>query len=173
MVGGSDVNLAEVCRREGRAIVTLDLDFSDIRSYPPSDYAGIIVLRPARLGKPHVLSIIRRLLPLLEDEPLSAKLWIVDETSVRVGLVEQFVFSTTFCDSTQNACTTYGQKVPIVRQGRSSARVAPLRIRLVKRKKEEAPPSKPPESRSWAEPPLKVSEKNWPKSRARIAAASQ
>lgn len=84
MVGESDANLARVCRREGRAIVTLDLDFADIRSYPPSDYSGIIVLRPARLDKPHVLSILRRLLPILQSEPLSAKLWIVDETSVRV-----------------------------------------------------------------------------------------
>ncbi len=84
MVGESDTNLAQVCRREGRAIVTLDLDFSDIRTYPPSDYAEIIVLRPARHDKRHVLSVLRRLLPILKDEPLSSRLWIVDETSVRV-----------------------------------------------------------------------------------------
>ncbi|MEA1950012.1 MAG: DUF5615 family PIN-like protein [Planctomycetota bacterium] len=84
MVGESDAKLSRVCRREGRAIVTLDLDFADIRAYPPSDYAGIIVLRPARLNKPHVLSVLGRLLPILKSEPLSGKLWIVDETSVRM-----------------------------------------------------------------------------------------
>ena len=52
MVGQPDTNVAAVCRREGRAIVTLDLDFADIRVYPPSDCAGIIVLRLARLDKP-------------------------------------------------------------------------------------------------------------------------
>ncbi|MBN2295806.1 MAG: DUF5615 family PIN-like protein [Pirellulales bacterium] len=84
MVGESDANLSETCRREGRSIVTLDLDFSDIRTYPPKDYAGIVVLRPARFDKNHVLAIIRRLPLILEAEPLSGKLWIVDETSVRM-----------------------------------------------------------------------------------------
>jgi len=35
----------DVCRREGRVLITLDLDFSNILSYPPSDFAGIVVLR--------------------------------------------------------------------------------------------------------------------------------
>ncbi|MBM4090680.1 MAG: hypothetical protein FJ276_14850 [Planctomycetes bacterium] len=84
MVGEPDTNVATVCQREGRAVVTLDLDFADIRAYPPSDYPGIIVLRLARLDKPRVLSVLQRLLPLLESEPLAGKLWIVEETSVRV-----------------------------------------------------------------------------------------
>jgi predicted nuclease of predicted toxin-antitoxin system len=77
MAGQPDTNVAAVCRREGRAVVTLDLDFADIRAYPPSDYAGIIVLRLVRLHKPHVPSVLQRLLPLLESEPLFGKLWIV------------------------------------------------------------------------------------------------
>ena len=36
-----------VCQVEGRALVTCDLDFADIRAYPRGDYHGIIVLRPA------------------------------------------------------------------------------------------------------------------------------
>ena len=65
-------------------VVTLDLDFADIRTYPPSDYAGIIVLRLTLLDKFHVLSVLQRVLPVLEREPLAGKLWIVDESSVRV-----------------------------------------------------------------------------------------
>jgi len=84
MAGQPDARLAAVCRREDRAMVTADLDFADIRVYPPGEYAGIIVLRPNRLEKPRILSVLQRLLPILEREPLSAKLWIVDETSVRV-----------------------------------------------------------------------------------------
>jgi hypothetical protein len=63
-------------------VVTLDLDFADIRTYPPADYAGIIVLRLALLDKFHALSVLQRLLPILEREPLAGKLWIVDDTSV-------------------------------------------------------------------------------------------
>ncbi|MGD0897318.1 MAG: DUF5615 family PIN-like protein [Thermoguttaceae bacterium] len=84
MVGQPDANVAAVCQREGRAVVTLDLDFADIRAFPPGDYAGIIVLRLARLDKPRVLAILQRLLSVLEHEPLVGKLWIVEETTVRV-----------------------------------------------------------------------------------------
>jgi predicted nuclease of predicted toxin-antitoxin system len=47
LAGQPDVRVAQVCQAESRALVTLDLDFSDIRAFPPGDYAGIIVLRPS------------------------------------------------------------------------------------------------------------------------------
>jgi predicted nuclease of predicted toxin-antitoxin system len=84
MVGQPDTNVAAICQREQRVVVTLDLDFADIRAYPPSDYSGIIVLRLRLLGKFHVLSVLQHLLPVLQHEPLAGKLWIVDESSVRV-----------------------------------------------------------------------------------------
>jgi predicted nuclease of predicted toxin-antitoxin system len=84
MMGQPDTKVAAVCRQEDRAVVTLDLHFGDIRVYPPGDYAGLIVLRLACIDKPRVLSVLQRLLPLLEHEPLAGKLWIVDETCVRV-----------------------------------------------------------------------------------------
>jgi hypothetical protein len=37
----------KVCRKEGRALLTLDLDFSDIRTYPPEDYHGEAILQVA------------------------------------------------------------------------------------------------------------------------------
>ncbi len=82
--GQPDIDVATVCRQENRAIVTLDLDFSDIRAYPPTDYGGIIVLRLARLDKNRILSAFQRLLPVLDQEPLTGKLWIVDDTTVRM-----------------------------------------------------------------------------------------
>jgi predicted nuclease of predicted toxin-antitoxin system len=47
LAGVADAGVAAVCLVEQRAIVTLDLDFADIRAYPPENYSGIIVLRPA------------------------------------------------------------------------------------------------------------------------------
>ena len=84
MGGQPDANVAAVCQQEDRVVVTLDLDFADIRAYPPADYPGIIVLRLARLDKRRVLSVMQRLVALVEQEPLAGKLWIVDESSVRV-----------------------------------------------------------------------------------------
>ena len=45
MGGQSDQKIIDLCQKEKRALVTLDLDFSDIRHYPPSDYAGIVILK--------------------------------------------------------------------------------------------------------------------------------
>ncbi len=43
--GADDESVANRVRTENRILITLDLDFSNIRAYPPEEYAGIIVLR--------------------------------------------------------------------------------------------------------------------------------
>ena len=40
-----DASLLELCREEGRAIVTLDLNFANPLRFKPSQYVGIAVLR--------------------------------------------------------------------------------------------------------------------------------
>lgn len=82
--GRPDELVIDVCKREGRVLITLDRDFEDIRAYPPANYPGIVVLRPARLDKQRVLAIIDRLVAVLDTEPVAAKLWIVDDASIRV-----------------------------------------------------------------------------------------
>ena len=46
--GATDVRVADLCRAESRIIVTLDLDFADIRTYPPAQSPGFVVFRLAR-----------------------------------------------------------------------------------------------------------------------------
>jgi len=85
MVGQPDPNVANVCRNEMRSLVTLDLDFSYIRAYPPDEYHGLIVLRPRRQAKPLVLALLERVvIPLLSRESVDRCLWIVDERGVRI-----------------------------------------------------------------------------------------
>ncbi len=79
-----DAHLSEVCRLERRTLITFDLDFCDVRVYPPREFAGIIGLRLGSQTRGHVLRIIEKLLPILEREPLDGRLWVVDETSIRV-----------------------------------------------------------------------------------------
>ena len=45
MRGASDDAVAAYVRATRQVLITRDFDFSDIRNYPPADYAGIIVLR--------------------------------------------------------------------------------------------------------------------------------
>jgi predicted nuclease of predicted toxin-antitoxin system len=82
--GRPDPDLAAVCQREQRVLITLDLDFADIRVYPPGQYSGLIVMRPHSQGKPHVLALCNRLLPTLRQETVEKTLWIVDETGIRI-----------------------------------------------------------------------------------------
>ena len=82
--GKPDAEIACACRREGRALVTLDADFGDIRLYPPKQLPGLVVLRLRRQDRPHVLRTLERLTQMLTTEPLAGHLWIVDEQHVRI-----------------------------------------------------------------------------------------
>ena len=83
--GAPDTHIAQVCQNEKRALITLDTDFSDIRTYSPDEFFGLIVLRLRRQDKPHVLSVMGRLTNILLKEPLDRHLWIVEEGRVRIS----------------------------------------------------------------------------------------
>jgi hypothetical protein len=61
----------------------LDLDFANIRAYPPGEHAGIIVLRVKRQDKPGVLAHVRRLAIALTRRNPTGELWIVDGERIR------------------------------------------------------------------------------------------
>lgn len=82
--GCADDTISNVCRDEDRALITLDLDFADIRRYPPEEFPGIIVIRASQQDRPSLINILRRMLPVFDGEKLASNLWIVDETGVRV-----------------------------------------------------------------------------------------
>lgn len=82
--GAADNQLALVCHQEKRAIVTLDLDFADIRTYPPEQFSGIVVLRLRQYDKPHVVKVMGKFLQAVEIEAFVGKLWIVDEERIRI-----------------------------------------------------------------------------------------
>ena len=52
LAGADDPEVAAACQAGARVLFTLDLDFGDIRAYPPSEYVGIVVLRPAASHPP-------------------------------------------------------------------------------------------------------------------------
>lgn len=82
--GADDKIIATRCQQEGRAIVTLDLDFANITLYPPEDSPGFIVLRVADQSRPHVLQVFTHILKLIDQEPVAGQLWIVEEHQVRI-----------------------------------------------------------------------------------------
>lgn len=84
MNGCSDTELIEVCTAEELALITLDLDFSDVRVYPPEKHAGIIVLRAGNMGKKKVIDLLIWICPLLKQDNFYGKLWIVEENKIRI-----------------------------------------------------------------------------------------
>ncbi|MBI5199181.1 MAG: DUF5615 family PIN-like protein [Nitrospirae bacterium] len=82
--GTKDPVLLGQCKSENRVLVTLDTDFSDIKAYPPQEFAGIIVLRVGSQAKQHVMKVFHRTISLIGVEPLNQHLWIVEETVIRI-----------------------------------------------------------------------------------------
>lgn len=71
--GHADTDIAETCRAENRALITLDTGFADIRRYPPEHYAGLIVLRVGSHSQRHVAGVLERLSSLLDIEPCAGR----------------------------------------------------------------------------------------------------
>ena len=84
LAGVDDSKVAASCQADARVLFTLDLDFADIRAYPPSEYVGIVVLRPTEPSQRQVLQLVSRVLPVLSAEWMEHRLWIVEPARVRV-----------------------------------------------------------------------------------------
>lgn len=82
--GWIDPGIAAICQAEERTLVTLDVDFADVRTYPPRLFAGILVLRLRRQDKPTILKSLERAMRLFPFEAIGQRLWIVEEERVRI-----------------------------------------------------------------------------------------
>ncbi len=82
--GAPDNKIIKICKQEERILVTLDLDFSDIRIYPPGSVPGIIILRISDHSIKSVLTIVKRIITKINTENPVGKLWIVSDTNIRI-----------------------------------------------------------------------------------------
>lgn len=84
-----DDELILQCKREGRALVTLDLDFANPLQYRPADFAGIAVLRlPSKTTAGVLDELLRTLVGALAQETLTGRLWIIEVGRLRVHQYE-------------------------------------------------------------------------------------
>lgn len=83
--GASDQRIIDMCVREQRCLVSLDLDFADALRFPPQTTAGIAVLRPTHPASLSLLArLIHNLLTVLERESIKGRLWIVEPARIRM-----------------------------------------------------------------------------------------
>lgn len=84
LCGAADPTLVEICRIEGRVLISLDKGFANPLRFRPSRYAGIVVLR---LAEPLLLADIedalRRFLTLASTRSPAGKLWLIDAKRIR------------------------------------------------------------------------------------------
>lgn len=90
IAGVSDEGLFDACKRTGRILVTLDLDFANPLRFPPQSSPGILVLRPKRQNLFHVRSLLSSLIPRLRVENMDGQLWIAEPGRVRVHTPETY-----------------------------------------------------------------------------------
>ncbi len=81
--GAEDAVVAERSRREQRILVTLDLGFADIRSYPPGEHPGIVVIRSKIQDKNTLIALLRRAVKVLPERSPEGQLWVVEADRIR------------------------------------------------------------------------------------------
>lgn len=84
LCGARDESVLQACIAENRVLVTLDLDFADIRAYPPGSHSGVWVLRPPKQTFKAVEALVRAGVRLSAVERVRGQLWVIDEGRVRI-----------------------------------------------------------------------------------------
>jgi len=83
--GATDASIYEVCRDEGRVLVTLDHDFGHTLRFSPEATAGIVVLEcKGRISPELILARVKELIALLRTQPIDRELWIVEPGRIRI-----------------------------------------------------------------------------------------
>lgn len=79
-----DNQLIDICRSEGRCLITSDRGFGNCLKYNPATYAGIVI---TRLPSPHTFAdwreAVETLILGLEQAEVAGKLWIVQEGRIQ------------------------------------------------------------------------------------------
>jgi predicted nuclease of predicted toxin-antitoxin system len=83
-----DADIAAAAKHEERMLLTLDVEFADLRKYPPGSHPGIILFRPSSLGPQSVNSLVTHFVGSTDLSDLSQCIAVVDANSVRVRAPE-------------------------------------------------------------------------------------
>lgn len=84
LAGTDDATLFGVATQEGRVLLTQDLDFADIRAFPPGAGAGVVVFRSHDQTTEFIVSHTRSLATYLRRFRVNGDLWILDGQKLRI-----------------------------------------------------------------------------------------
>jgi len=79
-----DTEIAAAASKEERMLLTLDVEFADLRKYPPGTHPGIILFRPPSFGPLSVNTFIADFIRSADVSRFASCVAIVDPAHVRV-----------------------------------------------------------------------------------------
>lgn len=79
-----DATIASAAKSEGRFLLTLDLEFGNLRKFPPGTHPGIILFRPRSFGPLAVNRFVEAFIRDTDLIPLAGCTVVVEPTRVRV-----------------------------------------------------------------------------------------
>ena len=84
LAGAPDTQLLAAAAGEGRALVSFDRGFTNVIQHPPDTTAGIVVIRLHEQTLPRVRQVAVTLAALLTTERIQGRLWVLDESRLRI-----------------------------------------------------------------------------------------
>jgi hypothetical protein len=73
----------EAARASGRILFTLDKGIADVRRFPASQHAGVVLFRPDTSGRRAVMAFVRTRLAELLQMDLAGRLTVVGAARIR------------------------------------------------------------------------------------------
>jgi predicted nuclease of predicted toxin-antitoxin system len=84
LLSQDDITIGMAAKTEGRMLLTLDLEFGDLRKHPPGEHPGIILFRPRSFGPLFVNRFVEDFVRETDLETLRGCVVLVDTSKVRV-----------------------------------------------------------------------------------------
>lgn len=79
-----DTEIAQAAKEEQRMLMTPDVEFADLRKYPPGSHPSVILFRPLSLSPLSVNTFITGFVRRTDLDKLDACVTVVDPVNVRV-----------------------------------------------------------------------------------------
>jgi len=79
-----DTEIAAMSAKEGRILLTLDVEFADLRKYPPGTHPGIILFRPSSFSPLAVNKFIVGFVRLKDLKKFESCVAIVEPKRIRI-----------------------------------------------------------------------------------------
>jgi len=84
LLGKTDIEIGAAVKTERVLLFTLDLEFADLRKFPPGTHPGIVLFRPLSMGPLSVNRFILEFVKVTDLTSLAGCIVVVDPTRVRI-----------------------------------------------------------------------------------------